>query len=177
LLWFGGADLEVVEDVEDVIGFRKGKNEKVQGEVKIETNRKPLAVLLMVAGIVLILLNVWAYYEPLLAWLAAIPIAAMVGILLLVLGFYVWYFFRKTFRIIVTSLRIVEEFFAKRFRQGFMRDYHYRFFESIEVNGNTEADDARMIVHMSSGEDLVYDLPKNLIAAVVDYSRKFVGVQ
>ncbi|MFW9968088.1 MAG: hypothetical protein ACFFEA_13115, partial [Candidatus Thorarchaeota archaeon] len=166
-----------LEDVEDVIGFRKGKNETVQGEVMIESNRKPLAAFLMVAGILLILLNVWALFEDFLAWLIAIPVAAMAGILLLVLGLYVWYFFRKTFRIIVTSLRIVEEFFAKRFKQGFVRDYHYRFFESIEVNGNTEAEEARMIVHMSSGEDLVYDLPKDLIAAVVDYSRMFVGVQ
>ncbi len=169
--------MEVVEDVKNVIGFRKGKNETVQGEVKIESDRKPLAALLLVLGVLLILLNLWALYEDSLAWLIAIPVAGMVGILLLVLGFYVWYFFRKTFRIIVTSLRIVEEFFAKRFKQGFVRDYHYRFFESIEVNGNTEAEEARMIVYMSSGEDLVYDLPKNLIAAVVDYSRMFVGIQ
>lgn len=169
--------MEVIEEVDEVIGFRKGKNEIVAGEKRTESDRKPLAIALLITGSLSIAINLWALTQPALVWLATIPAMGFIGVLLIVVGIYVWIFYRRTFRIIVTSTRIVEEFFSKRFKLGIVRDHHYRFFESIDVIGNTKNDTALLHVHLCSGEELEYVLPKNLITAVIDHSRMFVGIQ
>lgn len=169
--------MEVIEEIDDVIGFKKGKDESVEGEIKTESNKNMLAILILITGIILIILNLWAYTEPSLQLLTGIPVLSIVGLLLIVIGLYVWYFYRQTFRIIVTSMRVVVEFFSKKFKQGYVRDYHYRFFESIEVVGNTRSETARISIHLTSGDEISYVLPKKLISSIIEDSRMFVGVQ
>jgi hypothetical protein len=157
------------------IGFTPDPGEIVVGEIETEFHMKGLALLLIILGAIMLTVNIIAYVGLFgLEFLVTIPIGLVAGILLMVIGALVWSFMRRTGKLFVTSQRIVEEYTNSRLGRMNTRDYHYNFFESIEIIRNPTMDTARMLVHLSSGELIEFVLPTQLIEKTILHSRRLL---
>ncbi|MBD3407341.1 MAG: hypothetical protein GF411_14585 [Candidatus Lokiarchaeota archaeon] len=164
-----------ITEIEEVIGFKTNPNEEILSEATVEKNENLKAILFIILGVALIIIGAFLSLSYLLVTNYIGYGMIIAGVLLVILGIYTYLFMRKRLRIIVTTDRIVEEFIDIRMKNAAVRDLHYRFFESVEILANTDSNEARMTIHLSSGDSEFWNLPREMIQDIINASRIFIG--
>jgi hypothetical protein len=159
-----------------VLKFYELEGESVKGKYKVTHFALLRIIGLFIGAIILLYLQFYFWSDPVLRIVADYYVLLFIGIICIILAI-LEILNKMTATLYITNYRLVEEGKKDRKKTVVIRDYHYDFFESVEIISSRKKKKKpvnKITIEVVGFGKISYILPLKLCLEISEQSRKYL---